>query len=216
MIILRGSRTLQTVVFSLLMLAPFFTQAKFEDQALKTCVDKAVSKQGIASLGQLSKLKCHNKKIQSLKGIQQLSSLTYLSLFGNKLVSADVSGLKELTYLNVAKNDLNSLKIEGLGKLTELFAFKNKLTSLNLIGLTSLEKLRMMDNKLKSLDISGLASLKAAYLWNNQLEDLDIRGLDKLTFLDVKQNPMPDELYDFYDEQTGITISHDGNADDWK
>jgi hypothetical protein len=32
----------------------------------------------------------------------------------------------------------------------------------------------------------------------------------------VKQNPMADELYDFYDKQSGITISHDGNVDDWK
>ena len=73
-----------------------------------------------------------------------------------------------------------------------------------------------MQNKLTELDISPLQSLTEAYLWDNQLEDLQITGLDKLEFLGVKQNPMPDELYDFYDQQSGITISHDGNADDWK
>jgi len=73
-----------------------------------------------------------------------------------------------------------------------------------------------MQNQLNKLEISPLQSLVESYLWDNQLEDLQITGLDKLEFLDVKQNPMPDELYDFYDQHTGITISHDGNADDWK
>jgi protein phosphatase 1 regulatory subunit 7 len=61
-----------------------------------------------------------------------------------------------------------------------------------------------------------MLALETGYFFDNQLEDLQITGLEKLTFLDVKQNPMPDELYDFYDKQEGIVISHDGNADDWQ
>ena len=69
---------------------------------------------------------------------------------------------------------------------------------------------------MKNWDITPLKSLQQGHIFDNQLEDLSIEGLNNLEFLDVKQNSMPDELYDFYDEQEGIVISHDGNADDWK
>jgi hypothetical protein len=31
----------------------------------------------------------------------------------------------------------------------------------------------------------------------------------------VRHNPMPDELYEDMDALPGVTILHDGNADDW-
>jgi len=70
----------------------------------------------------------------------------------------------------------------------------------------SLTKMRVMQNKLTALGISPLQCLTEAYLWDNQLEDLQITGLDKLEFLGVKKNPMPDELYDFYDQQSLATM----------
>lgn len=211
-----GSKVIHMMSLTLLITFTLCANASFRDKALSTCVNDTMAKLNLSSLSSVTKLKCHNKGIKTLQGIEQLSSLRYLSVFGNKLTSLDVTKLNLLTHLNVAKNNLSTLEIAGLSNLTELFAFKNKLSTVDLKGLGSLVKLRMMDNQLQSLDIAPLVSLEAAYLWNNQLKDLDISGLANLKFLDVKQNPMPDELYDFYDEQVGITISHDGNADDWK
>lgn len=187
-----------------------------KDPALNACIQSALSKQGASDLEQINTLKCHNKGIESLDGIEQLVNLESLSLFNNQISQADLTQLKRLEMLNLANNDLVRLKLEGLNELKTLFLFKNKLTTLNMQGLVSLQKLRMMQNRLSTLDISPLVSLKEAHLFDNQLEDLQITGLGELEFLDVKQNPMPDELYDFYDEQTGIVISHDGNADDWQ
>lgn len=186
------------------------------DRALDSCIQKAMNKAGISQPEQLEKLKCHNKGIQSLDGLNQFTQLESLSLFGNKIGEANLTQLTQLKHLNLAKNQLNTLEIHGLNKLETLYLFKNKLTTINFEGVTALTKMRIMQNQLSVLDISPLQSLGEAYLWDNQLEDLQIDGLSNLTFLDVKQNPMPDELYDFYDEQSGITISHDGNADDWK
>ena len=103
-----------------------------------------------------------------------------------------------------------------MNKLEKLYLFKNQLATLDMSGLSALHTVRMMQNQLKTLDISALKNLKTGYFFDNKLTDLQISGLDKIEFLDVRQNPMPDELYDFYDEQDGVVISHDGNADDWK
>lgn len=187
-----------------------------EDSALKKCILLNTEKSSVNNYKQLKSLKCHNKGIQSLVGIDVLENLESLSLFSNRISSADLSKLKLLNHVNLAKNTLVFINIEGLSKLKTLYLFKNKLSSIDFSGVISLEKMRAMENQLTILDISPLKSIQEIYLWDNQLEDLQITGLNTLTFLDVKQNPMPDKLYDFYDEQAGITIVHDGNAEDWK
>jgi Leucine-rich repeat (LRR) protein len=187
-----------------------------EDIALRTCIEQLMEKEGVSLPEQLTNLKCHHKSIKSVSGIEQFANLESLSLFGNSIAKADLTSLKSLKHLNLAKNQLTNIQINGLKHLETLYLFKNKLSTINFDGVLSLIKMRIMQNELNQLDISPLQSLTEAYLWDNQLEDLQIKGLQNLEFLDVKQNPMPDELYDFYDQQSGITISHDGNADDWK
>lgn len=189
---------------------------KIDDASLQTCISKEMLKAQLTEAHKLRKLKCHNKAISSISGIEYFTGLEHLSLFGNEIRNADLRKLTNLKHINLAKNQLINLKVTGLSQLEALYLFKNELTSISFEGLGALQKMRIMQNKLNKLDISPLASLEEAYLWDNQLEDLQITGLSKLVFLDVKQNPMPDELYDFFDEQEGITISHDGNADDWK
>lgn len=187
-----------------------------EDPALEKCIQEAMQKESITAIQDLNKLRCHSQDIESVVGIDELSGLEYLSLFANDIQEADLRSLKQLTYLNLAKNKLTTLKIAHLNRLETVFLFNNKLRTLDMSGLSSLKKFRIMQNQLKVLDLSDALLLEEIYLWDNQLEDLDITGLNHLSFMDVKQNPMPDELYDFFDEQEGIVISHDGNADDWK
>lgn len=205
-------------IFSIIYIAKAnaLTPITIEDDALQTCIVQSMTKHGFSQAEQLIELKCHNKGIGSVSGIEAFANLESLSLFGNSITSADLTALKKLKHINLANNNLIALQINSLNNLETLYLFKNKLTTINFEGVDSLTKMRIMQNKLEVLDISPLQSLTEAYLWDNQLEDLQITGLDKLEFLDVKQNPMPDELYDFFDQQSGITISHDGNADDWK
>ena len=186
------------------------------DNELQACIASVIKKNKYTKASEIKKLKCHNKGIRSINGIEALQNLTYLSLFSNKLENVDLTELHNLEYVNISKNKLASVNVRQLERLQTLYLFKNKLTTLDLSGLYSLTKLRVSDNQLISVNTQDLISLEEGHLWNNQMEDFDITPLVKLTFLDVKQNPMPDELYDFFDQQSGITISHDGNADDWK
>jgi len=188
----------------------------WHDKALASCVNSTAEKQSWQYVSQVTKLKCHAMGIESGAGLEQLTALNDLSLFNNQLKSLDLSTLKTLESLNLANNQLENLRITGLFKLKTLYLFKNKLVSLDLSGLHAVTKLRAMQNRFIQLNIQPLTALKKAYLFDNKLEDLKIAGLQQLQFLDVKQNPMPDAVYDRFDELEDITIIHDGNADDWK
>lgn len=204
------------LVVSINIHALSLTEVKWTDKNMAQCVEKAAKKNDWSDTSQVTALKCHSADIANADELFHFTSLVSLSLYNNELEHLDLSALKQLESVNLAKNRLRKVNLVGLDKLQSLYLFRNKLTTLDLTGLTSVITLRAMQNKLMKVDIRPLVSLEKGYLFDNQIEDLPITGLDKLTFLDVKQNPMPDELYDFYDKQDGIVISHDGNADDWK
>jgi len=186
------------------------------DNSLSHCIQEQAIKNHWQEIRDIRILTCHGLNIIDLKGLELLSNLKKLSLFNNKLTQVDLRNFGQLEYINIANNRLKSININGLKKLQTLYLFKNNLTTISFTGLTQLKKIRITSNRLSSLDISPLISLEKAYFFDNKLENLIISGLPKLKFIDLKQNPMSDEVYDRYDELEGITIIHDGNADDWK
>ncbi len=188
----------------------------FNDPAFANCVYSAAEKNHWENAEQVTKLKCHSMAIVDAQEVINFTNLQFLSLYNNQLSQLNISQLINLEELNLANNQLTSLQIHDLKRLKKLYLFRNQLKTLNLTGLSQLHTVRLMQNQLELLDISPLVKLKTGYFFDNKLKDLAITGLKELEFLDVRQNPMPDELYDFYDQQEGIVISHDGNADDWK
>lgn len=191
-------------------------QLELADNALLECVNQQANKAAWQLVSDVDALKCHGMGIASLDGLQIFTQLKSLSLYNNKLQHANLQHFAQLEYLNIAGNKLKSVKLSGLAKLQTLYLFKNKLKTVDFTGLVQLKKIRITNNQLNSLDISGLNSLEKAYFFDNKLEDLIVKGLPKLAFIELRQNPMPDEVYDRYDAIDGITIVHDGNADDWK
>jgi protein phosphatase 1 regulatory subunit 7 len=204
------------VLFSTGVLAKPLSELKFVDTKLAKCVDEQAASHHWQTVEEFVELSCHNMDIQVADEVASLTALKTLSLFNNNISHLDQRSLTKLETLNLANNAIESLQISGLDHLETLYLFRNKLQSIDLSGLSSVKKVRLMQNALTELDISPLKSLEMGYFFDNQLKDLQITGLSELQFLDVKQNPMPDELYDFYDQQVGIIINHDGNSDDWK
>jgi Leucine-rich repeat (LRR) protein len=192
------------------------TELKLADSALQKCVNEHASKNNWKLVSEVDTLKCNGMEIENLDGLHVLTQLKSLSLYNNKLEEADLHLFTQLEHLNIASNKLKTVNVTGLHKLSTLYLFKNNLKEIELTGLLQLKKIRITNNKLKNLDISSLTSLEKAYFFDNQLEDLIVKGLPNLTFIELRQNPMPDEVYDRYDAIEGVTIVHDGNADDWK
>lgn len=208
--------SLTLLFFSISSVAQSLQDLEWQDEALQECVEKAARNNQWTRIVEVTALKCHKAGIINAQKLSEFVGLKSLSLYSNKITELDLRQLQDLEFLNLANNKLKELKINGLGKLHTVYLFRNKLKTVDLSGLSSVQKIRLMQNGMTELDITPLKSLETGYFFDNELEDLQITGLAKLTFLDVKQNPMPDELYDFYDEQEGVVISHDGNADDWQ
>ena len=189
---------------------------KWQDLQLADCVTNSAMAKGWTKVEDVVELECHGKGIQSIDDLFVFSQLRSISLFNNDIESADFRGFEHLSYLNVANNRLKEINVTGLSQLKTLYLFKNNLTSLDFSGLTQISKIRITNNRLTNIDITPMRALTQGYFYDNRLKDLSVTGLDQLTFLDVRQNPMPDEVYDRYDAISGVTIVHDGNADDWK
>lgn len=186
------------------------------DNALSVCITEQAKKHNWQAVKDVHTLKCHGMGIASIEGLEKLTQLKSLSLFGNKLENVDLRAFSQLEYINIANNKLHSIYIKGLSHLKTLYLFKNKLSTLDFTGLSKLKKIRITNNQLSSLDLSPLISLEKAYFFDNKLENVVVAGLPKLKFIELRQNTMPDEVYDRYDQIEGITIIHEGNAEDWK
>ena len=186
------------------------------DKALSSCIVEQTKKNDWQVVEDIQTLKCHGMEIGSIEGLSALTQLKSLSLYNNKLKSIDLRGFSQLEHVNIANNKLHTIYLANLSHLHTLYLFKNNLVTVDFTGLNKLSKIRITNNQLSSLDISPLISLEKAYFFDNKLEELIVKGLPKLKFIELRQNPMPDEVYDRYDSLDGITIVHDGNADDWK
>jgi len=187
------------------------------DESLQSCLQAAAAKNGWVYATDVTALNCNGKGISYVDDINAFANLKKASFFRNKVVEAQLSDLPMLEHLNLANNQLKSIEISDAGRLEELYLFNNSLSDFDATGLKSLKKLRINQNKLESIKLENLEVLEKVYLFDNQLPDLDLStNLPKLSFVDARSNPMPDEVYDYLDSLEGITIPHDGNAEDWE
>ena len=103
----------------------------------------------------VTKMNISNKEIESLKGLEYFTSLTYLDCSTNSLNTLDLSKNTALTYLNCGGNRLSTLDLSKNTALTYLNCGGNRLSTLDLSHNTSLERLYCGSNP----------NLTTIYLW---------------------------------------------------
>ena len=187
------------------------------DSELEKCLlNIAESKQWLQP-DEFTSIKCHGKGVKSLRGLEQFTQLETLSLYNNKLqhVDMDLTQLKHLKMLNLARNNLASLTIVDAPRLEVVYAFSNRIKTLQLTNLAQLNMLKVNNNTIETFSYLDIPLLSKIYIFNNQLETINIHELPALRYMDCRENPMPDELYDEMDRKEAITFLHDGNAEDW-
>lgn len=197
-------------------LAASAADLKVVDKNLQNCIDKIAQSKKWTRAEDFTSITCHSKNIESLKGINKFSKVKKLSFHKNKIAEVNIEGFDFLEHLNLARNDLSTLVLVNLPALREIYAFGNKLTSFELADLPKLEQLKANSNELLQFSYRNVPSLEKIYLFDNKLETIDIYNLPSMKYMDVRQNPMPDELYEEMDVLKGVTILHDGNAEDWQ
>ncbi|GLS24302.1 hypothetical protein GCM10007877_00130 [Marinibactrum halimedae] len=186
-----------------------------EDENLAACLAKMAAKHGWQSPEAFTEVVCHNKGITNMAGLEHYIHIEKLSLHKNKITDFDATPFKALKILNLARNRITSLTVESLPELRELYIFDNKITALSLNQLPKLEKFKASSNKIEVFDYNSLPKLTKVYMFDNNMEHIDIYSLPSMKYMDVRQNPMPDALYEEMDKVKEATILHDGNADDW-
>ena len=139
-------------------------------------------------------------KITSAKGVEKLTGLTTLDLYGNKLTNIDLSQNTLLTNLSLYSNQLASIDLSQNTSLTDLDLSANQLTSIDLSQNTALTELDLSENKLTNIDLSQNTSLTGLSLSETLLVSLDLTKNIALTGL---------ELY--YVELTNIDLSQNTN-----
>ncbi|MDR2486738.1 MAG: InlB B-repeat-containing protein [Clostridiales Family XIII bacterium] len=127
----------------------------------------------------------------SLEGtldVSQLSELTWLDCYSNKLTGIEVGGLTKLEFLDCSGNKLASLDASGLTSLKKLHCSGNELVDLVLTGDTNLENLSCSNNFLEDLDVEGLANLKNLNCSENKLTALALNASASYQQIDVRNN----------------------------
>jgi hypothetical protein len=182
---------------------PDYAIATFEEANLEVAIRAAfsVGAQEDLTCGLISGLRgldASSAGIESLAGIQNLTSLLWLNLFSNSIsdISA-LSGLTSLTlHLDLHSNSISDISaLSGLTNLTTLHLYGNSISDISaLSGLTSLTTLFLGLNSISDISaLSGLTSLTTLYLHSNSISDIAaLSGLTSLTRLELHNNSISD------------------------
>jgi Leucine-rich repeat (LRR) protein len=134
-------------------------------------------------------------QIVSMRGLQHLTSLTYINVDYNSLQTINLSNLPNLQYADVSDCDvpgtnissLKSFNLSGSTNILELRLDDSDFSSgINVSNLVNLEWLDVDQCNLPSLDVSGLSNLVYLDAWGNEsMISLDISGCESLVDLDA-------------------------------
>ena len=130
--------------------------------------------------------------IYKLDGIEDFSSLEFLSCSWNQLEKLDLSNNKALKKLVCKRNRIygNNLKIDKNYNLTYLDCTNGKIASLDLTEILDLDTLYCGENRISSLDLSKNKKLRLLTCTNNMIPKLEVNQNKELLRMECYGNPM--------------------------
>lgn len=198
----------------------------------------------LSHLSNLERLNLSQNRIRDVSALSGLSRLTYLNLHANQI--SDLSPLSRLDHVDTLVLRFNEIgdisALSGMTRLQDLDLGGNQISDLGpLSSLEQLSTLCLWCNHVSDLSpLSGLAGLRVLNLDINHITDIgplsglsDLRDLDlasngvsdlsplcaltALASLDVRGNPLPQEVYELQipliiANNPGIDIDHDAHA----
>ena len=183
------------IIFSTAWADVEINETTFPDENFRTWVlaqsygqDGILTEEEIANVSRITVEGGRN--IQSLKGIEYFTALTYLNCGSNHLSSLDVSNNTALMTLNCNNNHLSSLDVSNNTQLTKLNCGSNQLISLDVTMNTALTNLACSSNQLTSLNTSNDIALIMLSCNDNQLTELDVSNNVALTTLACQENQL--------------------------
>ncbi len=212
-------------------------EAHFPDAVFRSWVSENCDESGDGSLSDeeimmTTGIDVEREGINTLKGIEYFTALTWLFCRYNPLTTLDVSENTALEKLYCSYNQLTTLDVSKNTALEQLICYANVLTTLDVSKNTALESLDCGGNQLTTLDVSKNTALTLLYCNKNQLTTLDVSKNtaleylwcynNKLTKLDVSKNTALTDLGCSGNYFTQVDVSaqdlaylyHDGELDE--
>lgn len=162
-------------------------------------------------------IKCENRNIESLEGIEFFSNLDSLECSCNALGKLDISHNPSLTYLECRETAITSLNVNNNSELLELICYSNPLTVLDVSNCPSLLKLDCAYTNLSSIDVSKNTLLTYLDCSDISLESLDVSknaalsciicNYNNLSSLDVSNHSSLTELICYRNELTSLNVT---------
>ena len=191
-----------------------------EGNNFRQCVSEQTN--GLASAGEVTRLDCNHRGIQSIVGIRNFPNLSKLYLedlefcdispiaklaelkeldldWGSRCISdiEPLRGLRNLEWLQLNGHGLSDLSpLANHPKLRDLSVGHNDLTSLDSLGsLNALNWLHAQSNKLKNPSLAGFSNLRGVNLSSNNVSSLDLVASslpDSLEWIDLNNSSVTD------------------------
>ncbi|MBU5436975.1 leucine-rich repeat domain-containing protein [Tissierella sp. MSJ-40] len=183
------------------------TIIEFPDKNLEKAVRQAIDKYKgdiyYKDVKNLKKLETLGLQVKDLTGIENLSGLEELWLWGNMIGNSQLFHIKKLT--NLVRLDLSMTGLtyipdyafNGLDRLEELYLNENMINEIEkdaFYGLNNLIHLDMDENYISNIEaIRNLPNLKELYMRYNDIRDISpVEDLKNLTLLWASNNKIED------------------------
>ena len=142
-----------------------------------------------ANISSIKNLDVTGKDIADLTGIQDFTSLNFLTVSQNKLTALDLTSNTRLIAFSCDANRLTSLKIPQTSVLQGIYCQENKLQQLNLSGLPNLRVLHCYNNELTGLDIQNNTRLEYLRAYDNKISGtVDLSKTNRLAEVSISNN----------------------------
>lgn len=125
----------------------------------------------------------HEKGITDMTGIQDFTSIKFLSLYGNPITSIDVSSLTNLGYIDLGNTNISSVDLSNNSQLMNVYLYNNtNLTSVNVTGLSNLRVLNLGEGNISAINVSSSDKLTI------------ISGLNSVSCITVSQSQLDNQV----------------------
>ena len=162
-----------------------FTKINFPDLNFKKYLLEILGKKEESAISKtdalaITKIKCPERNIISLEGIEYFKNLIELDCHSNKIVNLDIKCLSMLRHLNCSHNQISvldfdtSLNSSTNKKLVSIDCSFNDLSKLEICNIYSFETLLCQSNKLIKLSLFDCNSLSLLNCSDNLLSKLNI------------------------------------------
>ena len=203
------------------------TEQNFPDAAFREYVKKFDKnpKDDVLSADEIKKVTdisvAYNKNIYDLTGIENFTSLKYLTCNDTGIISLDVSHFPELLYLTCNNTKIKELKVDKNIKLTDLYCYNTGIDAIDVYNNEELLLLNCDITNVAKVDVSNNKKLVRLFCGRTAVTDIDVSGNKYLrelrcyntgiTNLDVSNNTKLETLTCYNTPLTWLNIGNNDN-----